>query len=465
MARLGHHPAVILPAYRQTHFCGQPIEPLGIDFIVPIGSKMVTGHLLRSTMPGGKVPVYLVEQDQYYDRDELYSVDGKDYIDNCERFVFFSRAVLEAIRLLDLQVDVLHANDWQTGLVPAYLKIEYRSVPRYQRIASLLTVHNISYQGQFWHWDMLLTGLDWKYFNWRQMEFHGNLNLLKAGMVFADAISTVSPRYAQEIQSSPLGCGLEGVLQCRRDVLPGILNGIDPHEWDPQPIRTWPYTTTRVRRPGQADLQVGAAKGIGATPRAVGAAGRHGGAADRSKGLRPGGRRDATLGAVQRRAVGRPGHGPAEVPQGTGDPGRALPAKSGRAAGVFQPLAHRIEGGADMFLMPSRFEPCGLNQLYSLRYGTVPLVRATGGLADTITGYDPQSPNPAANGFVFQEYSTLALSECLRQACDVFRRPEVWKQLMAAGMAQDWSWARSAKEYIELYRKMMERGGGAQTEG
>ncbi len=225
---------MILPAYRQTRYCGQPIERLGIDFIVPIGSKMVTGHLLRSAMPGAAVPVYLVEQDQYYDRDQLYSVDGKDYIDNCERFVFFSRAVLEAIRLLDLQVDVLHANDWQTGLVPAYLKIEYRSVPRYERIASLLTVHNISYQGQFWHWDMLLTGLDWKYFNWRQMEFHGNLNLLKAGMVFADAISTVSPRYAQEIQSSPLGCGLEGVLQYRRDVLSGILNGIDPREWDPQ---------------------------------------------------------------------------------------------------------------------------------------------------------------------------------------------------------------------------------------
>ncbi len=233
LARLGHQAAVIMPAYRQTRYCGLPIERLGIDFIVPIGSKMVTGHLLRSTLPGGQVPVYLVEQDQYYDRDELYSVDGKDYIDNCERFVFFSRAVLEAMRLLELQVDLLHVNDWQTGLIPAYLKIEYHSVPRYRRMASLLTVHNLSYQGQFWHWDMLLTGLDWKYFNWHQMEFHGNLNLLKTGMVFADSINTVSPRYAQEIQSSPLGCGLEGVLQQRRGVLSGILNGIDPHEWDP----------------------------------------------------------------------------------------------------------------------------------------------------------------------------------------------------------------------------------------
>jgi len=234
LAALGHNAAVIVPAYRQSWCCGQPIKELKIDFIVPIGSKTVTGHLLESTMPGGNVPVYLVQQDQYFDRDGLYQADGADYIDNCERFVFFSRAVLEAIRLLNLDVDVIHANDWQTGLVPAYLKIEYRGIRRYENIASLMTIHNLAYQGRFWHWDMLLTGLDWKYFNWHQMEFHGQLNLLKTGLVFADSINTVSPRYAQEIQSSPLGCGLEGVLQYRQNVLSGILNGIDPHEWDPE---------------------------------------------------------------------------------------------------------------------------------------------------------------------------------------------------------------------------------------
>ena len=205
LARLGHQVSVILPAHRQSWCCGTTIENLGIDFIVPIGSKTVTGHLLRSTMPGTDVPVYLVQQDQYFDRDGLYQVEGKDYVDNCERFVFFSRAVLEAIRLLNLQVDVIHANDWQTGLVPAYLRLEYRRIPRYERIASLFTIHNLAYQGHFWHWDMLLTGLDWKYFNWHQMEFHGNLNLLKTGLVFADSINTVSPRYAQEIQSSVAG--------------------------------------------------------------------------------------------------------------------------------------------------------------------------------------------------------------------------------------------------------------------
>lgn len=458
LARLGHQTAVIMPAYRQTRYCGLPIEPMGIDFIVPIGSKMVTGHLLRSTMPGGQVPIYLVEQDQYYDRDELYSVDGKDYIDNCERFIFFSRAVLEAIRLLDLHVDVLHTNDWQTGLIPAYLKIEYHSVPRYEQIASLLTIHNMSYQGQFWHWDMLLTGLDWKYFNWHQMEFHGNLNLLKTGMVFADSINTVSPRYAQEIQSSPLGCGLEGVLQYRRDVLSGILNGIDPHEWNPatDPHLAVNYTADTVSQNKplcKASLQ----KELGLPQESgvplVGIVGR----LIDQKGF------DLVADVMQRWVQTN------DVQWailGTGQPkyhklletlAERYPQRVALRLEFSNPLAHRIEAGADIFLMPSRFEPCGLNQLYSLKYGTVPLVRATGGLADTITGYDPLSPHPSANGFVFQDYSTLALSDTLRLACDVYRRPDIWKQLMAVGMGQDWSWARSAKEYVELYQKTVER--------
>jgi starch synthase len=461
LTRLGHKTAVILPAYRQTRYCGQPIRSLGIDFIVPIGSKMVTGHLLQSVMPDGKTPVYLVEQDQYFDRDQLYSVEGKDYIDNCERFVFFSRAVLEAIRLLDLHVDVLHTNDWQTGLVPAYLKIEYHGIPRYQRIATILTVHNLSYQGQFWHWDMLLTGLDWKYFNWRQMEFHGNLNLLKTGMVFADAINTVSPRYSQEIQSSPLGCGLEGVLQYRREVVSGILNGIDPREWDPasDPHLAANYNVNTVEKV-KPICKAAVRKELG-LPRESAAplVGFIGRLIDQ-KGL------DLIVDVMQHTLQTSDVHW---VILGTGQPkyhkllenlAERFPQKVALRLAFSNPLAHRIEAGADIFLMPSRFEPCGLNQLYSLRYGTVPLVRATGGLADTITGYDPHVQNSAANGFVFQEYSPLALSECLRQACDTCQnQPDVWRQLMTTGMRQDWSWTQSAKKYVELYRRTMEQGG------
>ena len=460
LAKLGHPPALILPHYRKTRYCGQPIEPLGIDFIVPIGSKMVSGHLLKSVMPDGNTPVYLVEQDQYFDRDELYGADGKDYVDNCERFVFFSRAVLEAIRLLDLKIDVLHANDWQTGLALAYLKLEYGKLPRYQKIAGLFTIHNIAYQGQFWHWDMLLTGLDWKYFNWRQMEFHGNLNLLKTGLVFADAISTVSPRYAREIQSSPLGSGLEGVLQARRDSLFGILNGIDAKEWDPQndphlPAHYNAQTVERVKPICKAALQKELGLPRESSAPLIGFVGR---LADQ-KGL------DLVIDVMQRWVQ------TSDVQWailGTGEPKyhKALekladrfPGKAAVRLEFSTPLAHRIEAGADMFLMPSRFEPCGLNQLYSLRYGTVPVVRSTGGLADTIVGYDPLAPNENANGFAFEEYSSLALGEALRQACDAYRRPEVWQKLIAVGMNQDWSWSRSAKEYVALYEKTMERSG------
>ncbi len=233
LAKLGHELTVILPAYRQMRQSGMPIEPTGVHFEVPIGSKSVSGTFLKSHLPNSSVPVYLVHQDHYFNRRELYQEDGTDYKDNCERFVFFSRAVLEAIRLLDLHVDVVHANDWQTGLIPAYLKIEYRGVPGYEQLGTLFTIHNMAYQGVFWHWDMLLTGLDWKYFNWHQMEFFGKLNLLKTGLVFADRLNTVSPRYAEEIQSAPLGCNLEGVLQSRRDVLSGIINGVDYGQWDP----------------------------------------------------------------------------------------------------------------------------------------------------------------------------------------------------------------------------------------
>ena len=459
LARLGHHPIVILPAYRKTRYCPQPIEPLGIDFIVPIGSKMVTGHLLRSQLPGCEVPVYLVQQDQYYDRDQLYEADGKDYIDNCERFVFFSRAVMEAIRLLDLELDVIHANDWQTGLVPAYLQIEYRGVPRYERIASLFTIHNMAYQGKFWHWDMLLTGLDWKYFNWHEMEFHGKLNLLKTGLAFADSISTVSPRYAQEIQSAPLGCGLDGVLRRRSDVLSGILNGMDPREWNPatDPHLAANYDAENV---GQGKPACKAALqeelGLPSEPGVplVGFIGR----LAEQKGI------DLVAEVIQRWVQ------TSDVQWavlGTGQPkyhrlfetlAQRFPQKVAARLEFSNPLAHRIEAGADIFLMPSRFEPCGLNQLYSLKYGTVPVVRATGGLADTITNFSDETPeNPAANGFSFQEYSPLALSETLRRVCDAYAQPEIWNHLVAAGMSQDWSWAHSAQQYVELYQTTVAR--------
>lgn len=455
IARLGHDVAVIMPAYRQVREAGLPIDDTGIDLAIPIGRKTVTGSLLRGQLPDTSVPVYFVDQPGYFDRPGLYQSEGKDYIDNCERFVFFCRAVLEAIDRLHLPVDILHANDWQTGLVPAYLKTEYAGVPGYEQIRSVLTIHNMAYQGQFWHWDMLLTGIDWKYFNWQQMEFFGKLNLLKTGLVFADYLTTVSPRYAQEIQTPEHGCGLEGVLSGRSRSLTGIINGVDYRQWnpatDPHLAQQYDAGSFGIGKPAckqalQAELglpQDAATPLLGIVGRLVD-----------QKGL-------DLITQVLKDTL--PTHHTQWAILGTGEQKyhELLPTLAARypdrlavRLDFSDPLAHRIEAGADIFVMPSRFEPCGLNQLYSLRYGTVPLVRATGGLADTITDVTPQTLEAGtANGFSFFDYSTTALSATLDRALATYADRDTWRRIVGAGMAQDWSWARSARQYVSLYEE------------
>ncbi|MGE0609094.1 MAG: glycogen synthase GlgA [Pirellulales bacterium] len=455
LAKLGHQAAVIMPAYAGHGQNSPPAETTGIDLSVQIGSKNVRGRLLKSMLPGSQVPVYLVDQPDYYHRPGLYGVNGQDFIDNCERFVFFSRAVLEAVRLLELPVDVLHCNDWQTALIPAYLRAEYRGVPGFENIGALFTIHNLAYQGNFWHWDMLLTGLDWKYFNWQQMEFYGKLNLMKTGLVFSDAINTVSPTYAQEIQSAPLGCGLEGVLVQRRNVLSGIINGVDYREWDPAidkylPQQYNPKTVAAGKAACKAALQ--RKLGLKLQPRTplLAFIGR---LADQ-KGL------DLIAPVVPQwmeqdaqwafLGTGDPKYHDTLTQLAAGNPGK-IAARLEFSNG----LAHEIEAAADILLMPSRYEPCGLNQLYSLKYGTVPVVRATGGLADTIIDTtDATLANGTATGFLIQEHTTAAFAQTLRHAVDTYQQTETWNKLIAHGMAQDWSWGRSAKEYSRLYQRV-----------
>src|SRR5262245_29730059 len=233
LAGLGHTTSVFLPCYRRVWSAGPELTGTGLVLRVPIGARIVEAFVHRSHLPGSEVPVYLIDRPDYFDRDELYQQDGRDFDDNSERFVFFCRAVLEAVRQLDIQPDVIHCNDWQTGLIPVYLKSLYRDVPSLGSAGSLLTIHNLAYQGLFWHLDMPLTGLDWSLFNHRALEFHGKLSFMKAGLVFADMLTTVSPTYAREIQTPELGRGLDGLLRERRADLRGIVNGIDIRSWSP----------------------------------------------------------------------------------------------------------------------------------------------------------------------------------------------------------------------------------------
>ncbi|MDR2641303.1 MAG: glycogen synthase, partial [Planctomycetaceae bacterium] len=228
-----HNVTIITPFYKCTQNCGEPIEDTGLKFIVPVGGEFIEATLLTGKTVDGDITTYFIKQDRYFDRNGLYSENGEDYKDNCERFVFFCRAVMESIDVLKLDVDILHTNDWQTGLIPAYLSILYHERPHYEKISTVHSVHNLAYQGIFWHWDMPLTGIGWEHFTFDEMEFYGKLNLMKTGIMFANGITTVSPRYAIEIQSPAFGCGMESVLQYRSPMLRGILNGVSTRQWNP----------------------------------------------------------------------------------------------------------------------------------------------------------------------------------------------------------------------------------------
>jgi starch synthase len=467
MCRRGWQCAVVLPLYNSVRSSKIPLIRTDHTLSVPIGNRNVMGALWQSTLPNSPVTVYLIEQAEYFERDDpahgrglyQFALPGgqkKDYPDNCERFLFFCRAILEVLRLVDYWPDVLHVNDWQTGLVPVYLREIYHAQPGYDRLRTLLTIHNLAYQGQFWHWDMLLTGLDWRLFNYRQLEFYGQLNFLKAGIVFADMISTVSPTYAKEIQTPYYGCGLEGVLVERRDRLSGIVNGVDYSLWnpasDPHLAANYDVETVAERKPlCKAALQ--RRYGLPEQPQTplLGMVAR----LVEQKGLDLVSKVAPSL--LQRGVqMVLLGEGEAAYHRVLLDLRARFPDRIGVVFGFDDALAHQIEAGADIFLMPSQFEPAGLNQLYSLKYGTVPVVRATGGLADTITDYTPQTAEAGtATGFCFLPYTPAALLRAIQRALELYRAsPERWLALMRTGMRQDWSWDRIAAEYEKLYLRV-----------
>jgi starch synthase len=458
LAARGHQTSLILPLYRRASRCGLALEPTGHTFRVPIGSREVEGRIVTAQLPGSSALAYLIDQPAYYDRDELYGRQGVDFLDNCERFLFFARATLEAVRLLDLRPDVIHCNDWQTGMIPVLLREAYRDLPEFRSIGTLLTVHNLAYQGVFWHYDMPLTRLNWNLFNFQQLEFHGKLNFLKAGLVFADLISTVSPTYAQEIQTPRFGSGLEGLLRARAGGLRGIVNGIDTNLWNPATDLNLaaPYSSTDFAT-GKAACKAQLQRRMGLPERPEVPLFAQIGRLDPQKGW-------DLVAEVADDLLSRDVQ---MVVLGEGQPRyhELLDRLSSRHAGKLRvvleflpPLAHQIEAGADLFLMPSLYEPCGLNQLYSLTYGTVPIVHATGGLIDTVRDATPERlADGSATGFVFQASTAAAFQEAIDRALALWADREAWSRLVRAGMSGDWSWDRSARAYEDLYEEVRAR--------
>jgi starch synthase len=473
LARRGHTCAVLMPLHRGARTGHIPVTPTEHRFRVRMGTHTYNGRIWRATLPGSNVPVYLVEQPELYDRDDrtlglgLYQFSStggqkRDYPDNCRRFTFLSRAILEAIPLLDFWPDVLHLNDWQTGLAPVYLEEVYKNheAPalreKFRRIRTLFTIHNIAYQGRFWSGDMNLTGLNWKLFNYLQLEFHDMLNFLKGGIVFSNLISTVSPTYACEIQSPYFGEGLHSTLSERRDRLFGIVNGVDYSAWDPAADKHLPanYTPESIKdgKPKcKAALQERFELAreertplLGVVARLVEQKGIHL-ITERAPALLDQGCQLIVL-----------GEGDQHHQNALQDLRNRYPDRLGLYLGFDEALAHMIEAGADIFLMPSQYEPSGLNQLYSMKYGTPPVVRSTGGLADTVTDCTPETLIAGtATGFRFNPPWGGAFYDAVQRALNLYRhQPDDWLRLMQNGMKQDWSWDRSAAEYERLYRRL-----------
>ncbi|MEZ6123433.1 MAG: glycogen synthase GlgA [Planctomycetaceae bacterium] len=462
LSRLGHDVTLIIPDYRLVRQAAKgripDVADSGLRFSMSVNGRSVDGGVNWTMLPDSKVRVLLISQPEFFDRPQLYMEGGEGYPDNCARYCFFSRAVLEVCRQMVLRPDILHCNDWQTGLVAALLHTQYARRPGFENAASVMTLHNMAYQGRFWSEDMHLTTMDPRYFNMYQMETYGDLNLLKTGIAFADQITTVSPTYAGEICTPEGGEGLHGLLGFRQPDLVGILNGIDDVIWNPQtdPLLPAQYSCDEVL-PGKATCKQLLQRRVGLPERdMVPLFGMVSRMSDQ-KGF------DLLAECAERLLF----HDVQFVFLGTGDPRfedflRHLaahhPGKVATVVGFDESLAHQIEAGSDAFLMPSRFEPCGLNQMYSLRYGTLPIVRRVGGLADSVVDVHAQTLSQrTATGFVFDSYTSAALAETVERAIDLYRQPLVWKQVMLNGMSIDWSWQKSAGHYVSVYHRALER--------
>jgi starch synthase len=470
LAARGHQVAVVMPFYRCVRLGKVPVERTSHVIPVPVGTRTLACRVFRAKLPKTDVPIFFIDQPEYFDRDDPAAGRGlyqqnmpggykADYPDNAERFVFFSRAVVEAAHSMAFVPDVIHANDWQTGLVPVYLNEVFRTRPQYEHTRSIFTIHNIAYQGMYGPDVMKLTALPGWLFNHAQLEFHGHFNFLKAGIVFADVINTVSPTYSREIQTAEYGCGLEALLRTSRMKLFGIMNGVDYDAWNPA---TDPYlpkhydadTVFDVKPELKAELQRQYKLPVEPKKPLLGVVAR----LVSQKGI------DLILSA----APGFLDLGCQMVFLGEGDPEyhnelqqfkQKHPDQVGVYLGYSEALAHLVEGGADLFLMPSRYEPSGLNQLYSMKYGTPPVVRQTGGLADSVVGATHESlAGGHATGFSFGEYTANALYQTIKWAVTLYRdRPKDFRQVVRHAMKQDWSWDRSAAEYEKLYLRVLGR--------
>lgn len=450
LKRLGHDVRIILPLYKTVGEGPFPIHKGRKSVEISLGGSTHKGFLRQST--SADIPVYLLENRVFFHRDHLYGTPAGDYPDNHQRFAFFCRGVLDLLKRMDFRPDILHCHDWQTALVPVLLRYEHREDPFFMNTATLFTIHNLAYQGVFPKTSLAEMGLDWSYFTIDRLEFYDQVNLMKGGILAADLVTTVSPTYCNEILSAEQGCGLEGVLAERRDDLYGVLNGLDPDEWDPATDRHIFKTYTPAALAAKTANKKGLQKRLGLDEvpdiPLVGMVTR----LASQKGI------DLLAELLPRLAA----ENVQFVLLGAGDETyhRLFEDFKAKGAGNISlnigydsVCARQIYAGSDIFLMPSHYEPCGLGQLIALRYGSVPVVRKTGGLADTV--FDDRDGVREPNGFSFDDFTSEALWEALQRALQAYRQRDAWKKMVRRGMNRDYSWLQSAAVYERLYRNAL----------
>ncbi len=446
LALTGNEARVVTPLYRgiQAQFPEMRREDWWFD--LPLGSKRVQAELY-SLRPEKNLTIYFIKQPEFFDRGGYYMENNVGYPDNGDRFIFFSKCVTHLARYLPWRPDVIHVHDWQTGLVPAMVLNQRAHEGWGSPPPVCLTIHNLAYQGVFPPATYALTNLPPEYFTIETSEYFGHLNCLKSGIALAHCLTAVSPRYAREILTEEYGCGLDGLLRKRQNRLFGILNGVDYQEWNPttDPYLPAPYSLARLagKKTNKSELQ----KDMGLTVTGAPLFGTITRLAEQ-KGM------DIQLAALEEMLSADMqfvllGSGSPAYEHGYHELARRFPAKVAVRFGYNERLAHRIEAACDFYLMPSRYEPSGLNQMYSLRYGTIPIVRATGGLDDSITDFTENKTR--ANGIKFSEYSARALARAIRKALALYQEPGLVLQCRRNGMKADFSWERTVGEYLRVY--------------
>jgi starch synthase len=450
LAATGVRVSVVTPLYRGIQARHPGLRPAGWKFGIPVGPDLVDGEFHRLD-PAPGLTLWFVRQDAFFDRPGLYNEGGKDYADNSVRFLFLTRAALLLARHLPDPPRIVHGHDWQTGLLPLYLQHERASGAWPTAPRSVFTIHNLAYQGWFPEKDWSLTGLAPEWFHVESARHHGHLNFLKAALTQSNAITTVSPTYAREILTPEYGCGLEGLLKKRYNDLTGILNGVDYAEWNTTANPALPAAFTADDLSGKARCKAALQQELGLPVRDDLPLFTNITRLTEQKGS------ELILAVLERLLregaslqFALLGSGDKALEQGYRTLETRFPRQVAARIGFDAVLAHRLEAGADFYLMPSRFEPCGLNQLYSLRYGAIPVVRATGGLQDSVT--DTREDADHATGIKFHAYDPRALEQAVRKALAVWAEPPWLAHLRRNGMTADFSWERQTAEYLALYQ-------------